>query len=173
MEIIKATEEYKGKELVVSYLTDYYYDVKVNNFCVEFVRTPFHQTIQKKFTDSLLADWLSDPELYLVKEKDQTIGLIEISLESWNNRLRISNLWIHENYRHQGIGTQLIKLAEKKAIELNARSLVLETQSCNDHAISFYLKNGFQLIGFDLTCYSNKDIDNKEVRLEMGKAVNK
>lgn len=173
MEIIKATEEYKGKELVVSYLTDYYYDVKVNNFCVECIRTPFHQTIQKKFTDSLLADWLSDPELYLVKEKDQTIGLIEISLESWNNRLRISNLWIHENYRHQGIGTQLIKLAEKKAIELNARSLVLETQSCNDHAISFYLKNGFQLIGFDLTCYSNKDIDNKEVRLEMGKAVNK
>ncbi len=57
-----------------------------------------------------------------------------------------------------------IKLAKEKG----ARMLVLETQSCNTKAIQFYLKQGYELIGFDTTAYSNEDIEKNEVRLEMG-----
>jgi ribosomal protein S18 acetylase RimI-like enzyme len=46
--------------------------------------------------------------------------------------------------------------------------LIVETQSCNVPAINFYLKHGFKLIGFDVTAYSNEDIERKEVRLEFG-----
>ncbi len=49
--------------------------------------------------------------------------------------------------------------------------LVLETQSCNAPAIDFYVKNGFILIGFDSTAYSNEDVVKKEVRIEMGLAL--
>ncbi|WP_367362134.1 hypothetical protein [Mesotoga sp.] len=41
------------------------------------------------------------------------------------------------------------------------RRLVLETQSSNFPAISFYLKYGFELTGFDTACYTNRDIDNQ------------
>ncbi|WP_112109506.1 hypothetical protein [Mesotoga sp. Brook.08.YT.4.2.5.1] len=46
------------------------------------------------------------------------------------------------------------------------RRLVLETQSSNFPAISFYLKYGFELTGFDTACYTNRDIDNHEFRME-------
>ena len=48
------------------------------------------------------------------------------------------------------------------------RAIILETQSCNTAAISFYEHEGFRLIGFDSCCYSNNDISKKEVRIDMG-----
>ena len=44
----------------------------------------------------------------------------------------------------------------------------LETQSCNTNAIGFYLHQGFELIGFDKCCYTNKDIERREVRINLG-----
>lgn len=49
--------------------------------------------------------------------------------------------------------------------------VVLETQTCNTNAISFYKKNGFEIIGFDLYAYSNEDLDRHEVRIEMGRIL--
>ena len=48
---------------------------------------------------------------------------------------------------------------------------MLETQSCNDPAIRFYRKHGFALIGFDLTAYSETDVEKREVRLEFARPV--
>jgi ribosomal protein S18 acetylase RimI-like enzyme len=60
-----------------------------------------------------------------------------------------------------------VRVANKKS----ARMLVLETHSCNVPAIDFYLKHGFELIGFDIAAYSNEDVKKKEVRLEFGQAL--
>ncbi len=48
---------------------------------------------------------------------------------------------------------------------------VVETQTCNERAIAFYQRMGFQPIGFDLFAYSNSDPEQHEVRLEMGLAL--
>ena len=45
---------------------------------------------------------------------------------------------------------------------------MLETQTCNEAAMAFYLAQGFTLIGFDRCCYGNDDVSRKEVRLELG-----
>ncbi len=52
-----------------------------------------------------------------------------------------------------------------------ARMIVLETQSCNENAIAFYKKNGFEIIGFDLYSYLNTDPERHEIRVEMGKKL--
>ena len=171
MEIVQVKEEYKGKEIVFRYTSEYYYEVYREDFSVRFVRTPFGQEVHKEFKSTLLEDWLENPELYVIKEKDEMIGFIEISLESWNRRLRISNIWVDDSRRHQGLGSRLMNKAMERAKVLGARALVLETQSCNDKAISFYKKHGFTMIGFDLISYSNEDINKKEVRIEMGKCL--
>jgi len=62
----------------------------------------------------------------------------------------------------------LVDHAIRLSKERRATMLVVETQSCNVPAINFYLKNGFELIGFDTAAYSNEDIERKEVRLEFG-----
>lgn len=73
--------------------------------------------------------------------------------------------------RGKGIGTRLMETITKEAELLGARMIVLETQSCNEKAIAFYKKNGFEVIGFDLYAYSNTDPERHEVRLEMGKKL--
>ena len=49
--------------------------------------------------------------------------------------------------------------------------VVLETQTCNENAIAFYRKNGFDIIGFDLFAYTNMDPERHEIRIEMGKQL--
>ena len=59
----------------------------------------------------------------------------------------------------------------KEANASAARMVVLETQTCNENAIAFYRKNGFEIIGFDLYSYSNNDPEKHEIRIEMGKKL--
>ncbi len=96
---------------------------------------------------------------------------MELSLEKWNNRLRIWELLVREDFRRKGIGSKLVNRAVEAAREKRARMIVLETQSCNVSAIGFYLRHGFELIGFDSAAYSNQDIGKGEVRLEFGLEV--
>jgi ribosomal protein S18 acetylase RimI-like enzyme len=71
-------------------------------------------------------------------------------------------------YRRHGIGKTLMDYAKKKAKGIECRAIILETQSCNVNAIAFYTAQGLRLFGFDRSCYGNKDIENHEVRLELG-----
>jgi len=75
---------------------------------------------------------------------------------------------VKEGFRRKGIGTLLVDYAVKFSKKRGARMLVVETQSCNVPAVNLYLKNGFELVGFDVAAYSNEDIKRKEVRLEFG-----
>ena len=52
-----------------------------------------------------------------------------------------------------------------------ARMVVLETQTFNFKAISFYKKHGFEIIGFDRYAYSNKGPQEHNMRVEMGKII--
>lgn len=61
-----------------------------------------------------------------------------------------------------------MELAKNQAVAEGRRAVILETQSCNVGAVGFYLHEGFTLIGFDTCCYSNRDIERREVRLELG-----
>ena len=85
--------------------------------------------------------------------------------------MRVSNLWVAERFRRDGVGTALMGKALAEARAAGARALVLETQNCNHPAICFYRKLGFSLIGFDLTAYSQTDVEKKEVRLEFARPV--
>lgn len=92
------------------------------------------------------------------------------SPESWNHRWRISNLCIfQEKHRRCGVATALMEKMLEEAAPM--RMAVLETQTCNERAIAFYRKCGFEIIGFDLYAYSNHDPEAHEVRLEMGKKL--
>ena len=82
--------------------------------------------------------------------------------------MRVWEFLVKEESRRIGIGTLLMKFAVKVAKEKGARMLILETQSCNVPAISFYMKHGFRLVGYDSSAYSNEDIAKREIRIELG-----
>lgn len=64
----------------------------------------------------------------------------------------------------QGIGHALMQIAKQQALLQKRRAIILETQSCNANAIGFYLHEGFELIGLDRICYTNHDLQRREVR---------
>ncbi len=170
MEIIKLDpEKYAGRKFTVHYKTNGYYDIRpdTSGFRIEY--RPFGKTVEKSFDDVYFNEWLEAPEGYGAFENGRMIGYVEGTPETWNNRYRISNIFIaDETNRRRGLGTRLMDTILPGALKSGARMIVIETQSCNVNAIAFYRKNGFEIIGFDLYSYSNTDPDRHEVRIEMG-----
>ena len=54
-------------------------------------------------------------------------------------------LWVHESYRHKGIGSKLLFEAEKEAISRGCHHVHLDTMSWQ--APEFYKKHGYEVIG--------------------------
>lgn len=173
MEIKRLDKDvYKGRKFTASYKTNGYYDIIASDKEFKLNYVTFGKAIDKSFDDEFFGEWLEDPIAYGAFESEKLVGYVEGSIESWNNRFRISNICIFaQNNRNSGIGAKLIHIIEEVAISLEARMIVLETQTCNEKAIAFYQKNGYSIIGFDLYSYSNDDVDNHEIRIEMAKKL--
>ncbi len=164
-------EQYKGYKLQFQYTTDSYFDVEVkeddNEIISKFIKRPFPKLQTKQFTDKMFEDHWEHPSAYGYFIEERLIGVLEVSEERWSNRLRITNILVEEEYRRQGIGIKLMNQAKTIAKTLQVRAIILETQTCNTKAISFYQNQGFVFGGFDRSCYSNNDIKKNEVRIEM------
>jgi len=155
-------------------VTKFYYDVVIKKkkaIIISLKKKKLRKKVEKKFVDHLFQDYIVAPDVFGIFEKKKLIAVIECSLDSWNNRYRIYNFLVDPRYRKMGYGTALFKHVEEVATKKGARAIVLETQSCNDPAISFYMKQGLHFIGLDTMCYSNNDIEQKEVRIEFGKRL--
>ena len=175
MEIKELNKEtYAGKKFTVRYQTNGYYDIQASEGGFQMKYVSFASPVEKSFDDDdvFFSEWLEDPVAFGAFEDGKLIGFVERSLASWNNRFRISNICIFDHTKRScGIGTMLMEAIQKTAASSGARMIVLETQSCNENAITFYKKNGFSIIGFDLYAYSNTDPARHEVRIEMGKKL--
>ncbi len=170
-------EQWKETILPIKYTTDQYYDVIVNKtdqgFKIEIEKKEFaepvtHAPEEYDFPDRLYQDHWQNAFAWGVLVEDKLVAAIETDQELWSNRLRITELWVAEEYQKQGIGHALIEIAKEQARIERRRVIILETQSCNVNAVDFYLYEGFSLIGMDTCCYQNDDLQRKHVRLELG-----
>lgn len=161
-----------GKKTFYHYTSEKYYEIQVEtsetgwNFSLieEVFEIPFEKNLEEEIFES----YKEGSEVYVSEVNDEETGIIVIQHMEWNNTLLIHNLYVDKQFKRKGIGTALFGVAQKRARELGVRMITLETQTSNYPAIQFYLKNGFQLIGFNLNSYSNEDVKKKEVRIEMG-----
>jgi len=157
------------------YSTTSYYDLSIahepESWKVELTLKTFDKPLAKSYTGTFFEEHVKEPRVFAAVLNGDQVGWIELGYEKWNNRMRVWEFLVKEEFRKMGIGSLLMDFATKVAKEKGARMLVLETQSCNVPAIAFYLKQGFNLIGFDSAAYSNEDIKKREVRLELGLAL--
>ena len=160
------------REIASKYSSSYYYEVSVfselGSWRVELTRKAFESRLDKNYHGKLFEDHVEEPRVFSAVLGGKQVGWIELGYDRWNNRMRVWEFLVEEEFRRRGIGTLLMKHAVKIARDKGARMLVLETQTNNATAIEFYLNFGFQLVGFDLAAYSNEDISKKEVRIELG-----
>ena len=101
------------KALGVRYVTSYIYEAisKQGDDCfgVMFERTKLIEPLACGFDDVWCSEWLENPELFAVREAGQVIALMEICMESWTQRLRISNIYVTPAYRGRGCATLLLQ----------------------------------------------------------------
>lgn len=170
-------EQWKDYILSMGYTTEEYYDVAVDRtgkgFSVHIEKKAFpapvtHTDEEYDFPDRLYAEWWTGAWAWGILAEQKLVAAIETDPEKWSNRLRVTELWVDKNYRKQGLGHALMEVAKEQARLERRRAVILETQSCNVNAVDFYLHEGFTLIGLDTCCYQNRDLERKEVRLEMG-----
>ena len=175
-------EQWKGTILPMDYMSDSRYDVRLEEssgsmtaaFVLKKLAQPvMHSGEEYDYTDRLYEDHWEKAFAWGIVEDGTLIAAIETCPEEWSNRLRVTELWVGKEYRRQGIGHRLMSLAKEQARRERRRAIILETQSCNTQAIAFYRKEGFSLIGFDACCYSNRDMERGEVRMEMGYLIPK
>ena len=179
--VLLPKSEWEGVIIPMRYTTEEYYDVcreqDADGFRVTLKKQRFetpvcHYPEEYDFPDRLYqAHWEKAQAWGIYREENgsrELLSCIETCPEEWSNRLIVTELWVHENLRRQGIGHALMAVAKEQAVREKRRAIILETQSCNVGAITFYLQEGFELIGFDSCCYSNRDQERKEVRLDMG-----
>lgn len=172
-----AKDKWKETIIPIGYTTDKYYNVVVNKtdkgFTIDIEKKDFSEPVthtpeEYDFPDKLYEDHWENAYAWGVLVKNKLIAAIETDQELWSNRLRITELWVAEEYQKKGIGHALIQVVKEQARRERRRAIILETQSCNVNAVDFYQHEGFTLIGIDTCCYRNNDLQRKEVRLEFG-----
>ena len=171
-------EKWRNRPIPMRYTTEDYYDVASergeSGWTVRLEKKRFetpvtHTPEEYDFPDRLYQDhWVGAKAWGILSESGELLACIETCPEEWSSRLIVAELWVTEELRRQGIGHRLMALAKKQAAEEGRRAILLETQSCNTGAIAFYESEGFSLMGYDLCCYSNRDTERREVRLNMG-----
>ena len=167
-------EKWQGYEAYFSDFADSCFHIEIlhenNSFSVLMRKMPLKERKIIKYPQRLLASNDSTVKAWGIIENDQLVAGIETSVESnaKNPRLYVSLLWVDEKYRRQGIAAALVNKAKERARDERLRAVFLQTWSCNEHAIAFYLSQGFKLIGFDSCPFSNEDIDKFNVPLKLG-----
>ena len=172
-------EQWKGTAIPLATRNDSYYDVEIDPLdydgcTIRLVRKQAEEEIvhtpeEYDFPDALYQDYWENAEAYgVIGENGELMACIEVCPEEWSNRLLVTELWVSEELRGIGVGRRLMNKAKEIAQEQGRRAIILETQSCNTKAIGFYLHEGFEIIGLDTCCYTNNDIERREVRINLG-----
>lgn len=166
-------EKYDYFELHYSYTTNEHYKVSVletkERFELNLERCAYSEPKIVENIDTLYQDYWENAEAYGVcdDESGEILGIFEFAAEEWNNRLRMTQLLAKPEHRGKGVGKFMVDFVKSVARERDYRVIVLETQNYNTPAIDFYRSQGFKFCGGNTYFYSNTDIEDDEVMLEM------
>lgn len=97
-----------------------------------------------RFNQSIVGDDGHTPlNIVAYDENGNTIGgILGGTYWGW---MYVDILWVHEDHRKQGIGTKLLREAEREAVRRGCHHAHLDTMSWQ--APEFYKKHGYEVIG--------------------------
>ncbi len=142
----------------------------------DFAEYTFRHTYQEKntpenmeayclhaFSVALFQSELSNHEIgyYIAKLDESLIGFIKTLPSAppesltFSNPLQLSRIYVHPDYKGQGIGTLLLATAVSIALDNRHDLLWLGVWQENESAIEFYKKMGFSIMGTDTFLLGN------------------
>jgi GNAT superfamily N-acetyltransferase len=117
----------------------------IREFC-EFDQHPYDEETLRHTLDTLLRDH-SLGRVWLIQDGAIPIGYAVLafgySLEYRGRDAFVDEVYVREDHRRQGIGTQTFAFLEQACRSLGVRALHLEVEQRNTAAQKFYHKSGF------------------------------
>ncbi len=93
-----------------------------------------------------------DRRIFAAVEDGLLIGYADIQLRP--DEAEILSIGVREAHQGRGIGYMLLRAMMDAAIASGARRILLEARSGNAHAILFYERNGFTIVGHRKNYYA-------------------
>jgi N-acetylglutamate synthase-like GNAT family acetyltransferase len=88
---------------------------------------------------------ITDGEWLAIFERDEGDRIVAgICGNTWGGCLEIRQCWVEQSWRHQGLGTSLLRAAEQEARRRGCQQIFLTTFSFQ--APAFYAKHGFEVV---------------------------
>ncbi len=100
----------------------------------------------KHISKELIASKINMKEIIIVRDKDnKNIGWLRYNY-FWDNTPFMNMLYLDENYRHKGIGKNLVTFWESE-MKHNGYDLIMTSTLSNENAQHFYRKLGYKDAG--------------------------
>ncbi|WP_265109863.1 GNAT family N-acetyltransferase [Halosolutus halophilus] len=91
-------------------------------------------------------EWIHDHRVYVAAVEAEIVGGVRLE-ETESNRAKLSRLAVREDWKGEGIGTELIAHAEERVREWNHDTVWLTTPEEHPSLPDFYRSRGYEKTG--------------------------
>lgn len=148
-----------------SYETEYVWQINIHgdnqqrNITLRRERLPRDMNVTHSITEHRLRYGLSADHAFLVAAvDDEPYAYLVMTHDPLDQTAHIRDVVVDKPYRRAGIGSRLVKVAERWAREHGVKRIFAETQTKNYPAIQLYLRGGYTFCGFNDQYFDNQDI---------------
>ncbi|MBI4595369.1 MAG: ribosomal protein S18-alanine N-acetyltransferase [Candidatus Tectomicrobia bacterium] len=137
---------------------------------LEIERESFYSPWSKKtFLTEINQNKLAIMLVGKAKEQQNYNGVLGYAcLWSVIDEMHITNVAVKPEFRHRGVGEQMIRYIVQLAKEKEANIITLEVRESNSNAIRLYCKTGFHPVRMRKRYYTDTDEDAVVMELETG-----
>jgi len=115
---------------------------------LEMLRSIYGKEAEKGYeADYLLRFFGGEDRIYVAEAGGEVVGYLSVEVHrEEQNFLYLDDFCVQASHRGQGIGTELLDLAEAYGIELGIGITVLHVEQSNEAARRLYERRGFALL---------------------------
>ena len=124
----------------------------IENLFMEMLKSIYQtETVKGYEADYLNRFFANSGDRIIVAELDRTvIGYISVELKHEDVPFAyLDDFCVQNEYRSQGVGTQLLKLAQAYANESGMSAILLHVETSNTSAQKLYGRNGYKIFRTD------------------------
>lgn len=106
-------------------------------------------------------DFSRNPEVYgvyIAAVDGLAVGFVYVQFYEWNRLAQIHGLAVDPSYQRQGVAADLVKRAERFALEKQARGVYVDTPTLNQEGRTFYEAVGYDY-GYEMPRYYEDHLD--------------
>jgi ribosomal protein S18 acetylase RimI-like enzyme len=120
-------------------------------------RFDYRADVEKMYSGWLRARAADERSVFLVAEReDKIVAFLIATIEGTIPVYRlhetgfVHDLWVEPEYRHEGIGRQIVMLAIENFREKGVRQIRLETAAANEAARALFTSCGFRVSSIEM-----------------------